>query len=47
MRKEFVPISFVKPEERKTLNIGISGYVNNIIIEFITKQGEFILIGNA
>ena len=26
-------ISFIKPEERKTLNINISGYVNNIIIE--------------
>ena len=36
MRKEFVLISFIKPEERKTLNIIISGYVNNIIIEFIT-----------
>ena len=35
MRKEFVLISFKKPEERKTLNINISGYVNNIIIEFI------------
>ena len=33
MRKEFVLISFIKLEERKTLNINISGYVNNIIIE--------------
>ena len=33
MLTEFVLISFIKPEERKTLNINISGYVNNIIIE--------------
>ena len=40
MRKEFVLISFIKPEERKTLNIIISGYVNNIIIEFTTSQND-------
>ena len=40
MRKEFELISFTKPEERKTLNIIISGYVNNITIEFITSQND-------
>ena len=41
MRKEFVLISFIKPEERnKTLKINISGYVNNIIIEIITSQND-------
>ena len=40
MRKKFVLISFIKPEERQTLNINISGYVNNIIIEFITSQND-------
>ena len=40
MRKEFVLISLIKPEERKTLNINISGYVNNIINEFITSQND-------
>ena len=33
MLMEFVLISFIKPDELKTLNINISGYVNNIIIE--------------
>ena len=33
MLTEFVLIAFIKPEEHKTLNINISDYVNNIIIE--------------
>ena len=33
MLTDFVLISFIKPEERKTLNIIISGYVNNITVE--------------
>ena len=33
MLKEVIPISSVKPDVHKTLNIIISGYVNNIIIE--------------
>ena len=33
MLTDFVLISFIKPEECKTLNIIISGYVNNIIIQ--------------
>ena len=28
-----IQLRFIKPEEHKTLNINISGYVNNIIIE--------------
>ena len=40
MRKEFVLISLILPEERKTLNIISSGYVNNIIIEFTTSQND-------
>ena len=35
---EFVSISFIKPDVHKTLNINISGYVNNIIIEFKTTK---------
>ena len=31
LNTEFVLISFIKPEERKPLNINISGYVNIII----------------
>ena len=34
MLTEYVLISFIKPEVRKTLNINISGYVNNILIKF-------------
>ena len=33
MVKEFVLIFFINPDVRKTLNIIISSYVNNIIIE--------------
>ena len=33
MLTEFELISLIKPEVRKTLNINIFGYVNNIIIE--------------
>ena len=33
MLMELVLISFIKPDVRKTLNINISGYVNNITIE--------------
>ena len=43
MRKEFVLISFTKPEERKTSNINISGYVNNIVIEFVTSQNDIAM----
>ena len=30
---DFILISFIKPEERQTLNIITSGYKNNIMIE--------------
>ena len=38
MLTEFVLISCIKPDVRKTLNINISGYVNIIIIKIITSQ---------